>query len=115
MVYVLAEQVPINVISSGQSHFRSKLYWEVNVDRKRDFKLGNALFEFSITGIPDFQPLFRMETNLRGAVVLTVVSVPDESDWLLAALTTSVELRAFERKQELVGKRPRLVCFQPES
>ena len=106
MVYVLAEQVPVNVIASGQSHFRSKFYREVNVDRKRDSKLGNALFEFSITGIPDFQPLFRMEMNSRGATVLTVGSFPDESYWLLAAMATSVELRAFERKQELVGKRP---------
>ena len=106
MVYVLAEQVPINVISSGQSHFRGEPYREVNVDRNRDSKPRNALFELSITGIPDFQPLIRMETNLRGAVVLTVGSFPDESDWLLAAMTTSVKLRAFEGKQELVAERP---------
>ena len=103
MVYVLAEQVPIDVIPSGQSHFRGELYREVNVDRKRDFKLGNALFEFSITGIPDFQSLFRMETNLRRASILTVGSFLDESYWLPAAMTTSAELRAFKRKQELVG------------
>ena len=92
MVYVLAEQVPVSVIASGQSHFRSEPYREVNVEQKRDCKAGNALFEFSITGIPNFQPLFQMEMNLRGAAVLTVGSFLDESDWLLAAMTTSANL-----------------------
>ena len=46
-----------------------------------------------------------MEVNLRWTTVLAVASSPDVSGWLLAAMTTGVELSSFERKKELIGKR----------